>query len=99
VEGDLKQVAPTHFGIYSDPDWHFSAISSALDEVEAWMEKVMPTHPEIDILRQSYTIWNRASLEAQAVHRTLLHAHAAVNPAFMSADGIQRYWKKYREST
>ncbi len=97
VEGGLERLAPTHFGIYADPGWLFSAIAAALDEVEAWMERVMPAHPEIDALRQSFFAWNRANLEAQGGDPSLLGVHEAVNPTFMSADGIQRYWKKYRE--
>jgi glyoxylase-like metal-dependent hydrolase (beta-lactamase superfamily II) len=97
ADGTLARIAPTHFGIYHDPDWLFSAVSDALDEVEAWMEKMMPANPEITTLRQAFTAWNRDNLKAQGISPDLIDAHETVNPAFMSADGIQRYWQKFRK--
>ncbi len=94
--GSLERVAPTHSGIYSDPEWHFSAVAAALDEVEAWMEQVMPANPEIETLRRAFTDWNQANLKAHGVDSVLVDAFEAPNPSFMSADGIQRYWRKYR---
>ena len=41
----MTHIVPTHYGVYDDPEWHLAALSAALDEVEAWMEAVMPSEP------------------------------------------------------
>jgi glyoxylase-like metal-dependent hydrolase (beta-lactamase superfamily II) len=96
--GRLERIAPTHFGIYTDPGWHLSAVAQALDEVETWMERVLPTSPPIEALRQQFTAWNAANLQAQGLDSLTLSAHEAANPSFMSADGIHRYWNKFRDA-
>lgn len=94
--GSFTRIAPTHFGIYDDAGWHIEALFEALDEVEAWMEKVMPANPDIHDLRQRFTDWtNQVSLQ-KGMDSTVLNVQEAANPSFMSADGIQRYWRKYR---
>ncbi len=97
--GGLNFIAPTHFGVYPDPDWHLHAIGDALDEVEAWILHSLPSQPPIDELRRAFTAWNTANLQAHGLQPDSLRAHEAANPSFMSADGIYRYWQKFRAET
>jgi glyoxylase-like metal-dependent hydrolase (beta-lactamase superfamily II) len=96
TEHNIHRVAPTHFGVYTDPDWHLAAVRDALDEIEAWMEAVMPQDPPIEDLRQRFGAWSRQVSLEKGLDPSLLPVQEAANPAFMSADGIQRYWRKNR---
>jgi glyoxylase-like metal-dependent hydrolase (beta-lactamase superfamily II) len=95
--GSFKRIAPTHFGIYEDAAWHLNEISQGLEEVDAWMKDVMPSDPEIDQLRHKFSAWTEEVSMKKGLDPRLLNVQEAANPAFMSADGIQRYWRKFRQ--
>lgn len=93
---EFKYIAPTHYSICNDPEWQLAALERALDEIDAWIENIMPTDPSIEKLRVLIT-----ELEHQRVIESGLDdiheaAQYAANPPFMSADGVYRYWHKYR---
>lgn len=95
-EAKFKRIAPTHFGIYDDADWHLNALESELDQIEAWLAQVMKNDPSIDQLRERYIDWIRSRDSAHWLDQEWSLANEAANPAFMSAMGMHRYWKKYR---
>ncbi len=92
----LRRVIPTHFGIFDDPDWHFAAIHRILDDVDAWLSQVMPTDPPIETLRQAFVDWMEEQGRAIGLPEDVRQAYLLANPLGMSADGLQRYWKKFR---
>ncbi len=92
----MTHIVPTHYGVYDDPDWHLAALSEALDEVEAWMEAVMPSEPSTEELRQRFAAFEQQRLERSGIRAEGSRSHALANPTDMSADGIARYWRKYR---
>lgn len=92
----FQQIAPTHFGIFKDPDWHLAAISKSLDEVEEWMQAIMPTEPEMDDLTRSFMNWTRMNSIHSGISEDQFHAYETANPSWMSSAGIHRYWHKYR---
>jgi glyoxylase-like metal-dependent hydrolase (beta-lactamase superfamily II) len=97
----LRQAAPTHlalthFGLYDDPDWHLSAAAQALDELEAWMTAVMPSDPPVEALYEQFAAWNRTSFFAAGLDAEWLAVYEVGSPTTMSADGIRRYWQKFR---
>ncbi len=94
---NIRRIAPTHFGIYTDPDWQLANASEVLNEVEQWLNLVMPSHPDIDKLRQEFAGWMAGLSAEQHLQPDLVSTEESVNPAFMSADGLFRYWRKYRE--
>jgi glyoxylase-like metal-dependent hydrolase (beta-lactamase superfamily II) len=92
----IQRIAPTHFGIFEDAGWHFKALVQALDDVEAWIEAIMPSDPPIEELNERFISWSRRrSLEA-GVPTQIIDAYEAANPSWMSSSGIQRYWRKFR---
>lgn len=93
----FRRIAPTHFGIYDDPQWHLAALGRELDEVEAWIEEVMPAGPGLEELRSRFQAWVSARARKNGLEPAVADALEAANPSFMSADGIQRYWKKFRQ--
>jgi glyoxylase-like metal-dependent hydrolase (beta-lactamase superfamily II) len=93
---DARHVVPTHFGIFDDPDWHFDAIHRVLDEVDGWLAEVMPADPPIEELREKFVTWMEAQGRAIGLPDDVREAYLLANPLGMSADGLQRYWRKFR---
>jgi glyoxylase-like metal-dependent hydrolase (beta-lactamase superfamily II) len=89
-------VVPTHFGIFDDPDWHFDAIHTVLDDVARWLEQVMPADPPLEELRQAFVAWMESQGRAIGLPQEVREAYLLANPLGMSADGLQRYWRKFR---
>jgi len=92
------RIAPTHFGIYNDPEWQFDILERALEDVSSWLEAVMPADPPIEELRARFTEWMDDEARAAGLDGDVLAAYALANPLGMSADGLQRYWRKFRVS-
>jgi glyoxylase-like metal-dependent hydrolase (beta-lactamase superfamily II) len=91
------RIIPTHFGIYQDAAWHLQAVLDALAEVETWVEEKLPLNPTIEDLRQEFNEFERTRAQKYHVERTTLNTQQTANPASMSADGIYRYWNKFRK--
>ena len=92
----FSRIAPTHFGIYDDAEWHLNALEGAIDEAEQWIERVMPLNPSLDELRKNFVEWTKQLNLEQGLDSMQIKLHEAANPSFMSADGIHRYWHKFR---
>ena len=92
----FSKIAPTHFGIFADPDWHMSALMMALDEIEDWMQTIMPGDPDIEQLKSAITEWARQRSIEDGAESAIIDSYETANPSWMSAYGIQRYWRKYR---
>jgi glyoxylase-like metal-dependent hydrolase (beta-lactamase superfamily II) len=95
---NIKAMAPTHFGMFEDVAWHLDEVDRGLNSASRWLEETMPSAPDVDEMRQSYTDWvvdegRRMGLDAEVVR-----AYELANPLGMSADGLLRYWKKVRNA-
>lgn len=94
----FARIAPTHFGIFDDPEWHLHEVEKAIDDAERWMEEVMPADPSIEELRQLFTERTLADNEKLGLSEEVVNAYQLANPPGMSADGLMRYWKKVRNA-
>jgi glyoxylase-like metal-dependent hydrolase (beta-lactamase superfamily II) len=92
----FKRIAPTHFGIFEDVEWHLNFMLKMLDEVETWLERVMPQNLPVDELKANFVAWMEAQARAQGLTADTIEAYRLANPLSMSVDGVVRYWKKYR---
>jgi len=92
----FARIAPTHFGIYDDPDWQLRQVELALDSAERWLEQTMPSDPPVEELRAQFTAWTEEEGRQQGLSAEVVQAYTLANPPGMSADGLQRYWKKVR---
>lgn len=92
-----ESIIPTHFGVYQDVDWHLQAVLNELDEVEGWMEGTMSTNPSLDELRQNFIEFEKHRIQKHGIEPATAEAQQIANPSYMSADGILRYWNKYRK--
>jgi glyoxylase-like metal-dependent hydrolase (beta-lactamase superfamily II) len=92
----FAHIAPTHFGIFDDPQWQLDEVEKGLDSASRWLEHAMPAQPPIEELRQSFTDWMMKEGEQIGLDMETVKAYELANPLGMSADGLLRYWKKVR---
>lgn len=92
---DFSRIAPTHFGIYEDVDWHLDALLEGIQEAEAWMMEMMPKDLPLETLREEFTSWAESRSLSEGLKESWLEAFEEANPSGMSADGLLRYWKKH----
>ena len=92
----FNRIAPTHFGIFNDPQWHLDFLESELNATEKWLETVMPVEPTAEELRQKFTDWMNEQGAEQGLNADAVRAYGLACPLGMSADGLMRYWKKVR---
>ena len=95
----FRRIAPTHFGIYDDPDWQLREVEKGLDNAERWLEQTMSEDPAppIEALRQSFTDWMTEEAAEMNLSEDVVRAYELANPPGMSADGLLRYWRKVRK--
>lgn len=93
---NFKKIAPTHFGMYADVDWHLNTLQRDLDATEIWLEKIMPSQPSLETLRDEFTKWMEQQSREQGLSEEVIQVYTVSNPIGMSADGLLRYWKKYK---
>jgi hypothetical protein len=68
-----------------------------LDEVKAWIEEKLPLNPSLEEFRQQFVEFEQIRAENYNVKKATVEAQQIANPSFISADGIYRYWNKYRK--
>jgi glyoxylase-like metal-dependent hydrolase (beta-lactamase superfamily II) len=93
---NIQTFATTHFGVHEDAAWHLDAIEHHLDEIESWMEAVMPGNPSKEYLRSIFKDWLDSKAEQAGLTKNMITAYDTAISSQMSADGIYRYWHKYR---
>lgn len=96
--GAFRYLAPTHFGLFDDPDWHLDAVQQALDDVEQWILQVMPADPSPEELKDLFVHWTEKRSLQVGLQPEMLGPFEAANPSWMSAYGIYRYWHKVRNA-
>lgn len=95
-EQKFSRIAPTHFGIYEDPAWHLREVEKGLDAAERWLEQTLPSDPPVEELRARFAAWVEEEGRQQGLDADTVKIYELANPLGMSADGLQRYWKKVR---
>jgi glyoxylase-like metal-dependent hydrolase (beta-lactamase superfamily II) len=92
----FQRIAPTHFGIFDDTGWQLDEMDKTLTEVETWLAGVMKREPSIEELREEFTVWMQEQGRVKNLSVDVVEAYSLANPVAMSADGLLRYWKKFR---
>ena len=93
----FNRIAPTHFGIFDDPEWQLNEVEKNLGAVSAWLEEVVPSETAIEELRERLAAWMKEQALISGLSEQVLKTYEIANPLGMSADGLQRYWKKHRQ--
>jgi len=98
IEHHPKQIIPTHFGVYPDAEWHLNAVLELLDIVESWIEETMVLSLSSEEIRNVFIQFESMRAQQAGLQDISVDAQQTANPSVMSADGIYRYWNKYRRS-
>ena len=93
---DIEAIAPTHFGIFPDAHGHLGWLSKELDAVDNWMTDFMPAEPSVEDIDTHFREWMKERAEKDELDEGQIQEYELANPSWMSAPGIQRYWRKYR---
>jgi glyoxylase-like metal-dependent hydrolase (beta-lactamase superfamily II) len=91
-----RSIALTHFGIYDDAPAHLDLASHCLDEIENWLELVMPEIPDVETLQERYITWLHERGRLLGLDEETLTSYDYASPAQMGASGLFRYWHKVR---
>ncbi|NJN80025.1 MAG: hypothetical protein HC797_05895 [Anaerolineales bacterium] len=83
---------------YDDADWQLNELQRNLDATEVWLENVMPANPSLEELREKFTAWMEQQSREQGLSEEVIQVYTVSNPIGMSADGLLRYWKKYKDA-
>ena len=92
----MRRIAPTHFGIFDDPDWQLREVERELGETERWLETVMLPGPDVEELRHQFLDWMHSEGLEHGLDADAIRSYDLANPLGMSADGLLRYWHKVR---
>ena len=95
---NFKRVAPTHFSIFDDAEAHLNSALDAVDETSRWLDEVMPAQPTVDELGVQVVAWMQAQAQIKGVNEETLQVYEIANPLHMSATGLARYWRKFRQA-
>lgn len=93
---NIRQIAATHFGVHSDAGWHLDTLARTLDEIETWAEAAMSTAPTRDKFRQQFATWMQSNSVKAGLDSQMIAAYDVAISSQMSADGLWRYWNKFR---
>lgn len=94
----FSRIAPTHFGIFDDAEWQLNELDKNLIAIEKWLAEIMPAGPSIEELRAKFEKWMSEQACEQGLSEDAILAYALSNPIGMSADGMMRYWMKFRSA-
>ena len=94
-QSSFTHLLPTHFGAFSDIDWHLDAIERTLDEVGDWMAVFMPQNLPGERLKAEFLRWEAARSRVDKIDPDCQDVYQTANPVEISLLGIQRYWKKF----
>jgi len=93
---DCKWIAPTHFGVFDDPERHLDDLARLIDAIDEWISKLMPSDPSVEEIDARFQEWTLQQSQAAGISPDMISKYEAANPTWMSAAGIKRYWNKYR---
>lgn len=94
----IPRIAPTHFGIFNDASWHLGSLSELLDQTIAWIERMMVSDPPVEEINARLNEWTSQRALSDGVSPEQIQAYESANPSWMSGYGIQRYWRKFRNT-
>ncbi len=97
LEQNFKRIAPTHFSIFDDAEQHMLNGLKAVEATEKWIEETMPANPEINQLGAKFEAWMYTEAKAANISDKDIETYVIANPLHMSATGISRYWKKFKQ--
>lgn len=98
VKENFRTIYPTHFGAVENVREHLGAFRALMDESVEWIRVKMEAGVARDEMVVQHLAWYRQRATALGTGEEEIHQQEGANPAFMSVDGLMRYWKKKWEA-
>ena len=98
VKENFHTIYPTHFGAVHNVREHLDAFRALMDQAVEWIRVKMEAGVTRDEMVTQYVAWNRQRAATLGIPEEEIDQQEGANPAFMSVDGLMRYWKKRRET-
>ena len=84
----------THFGPFADALEHLDGVGRSLRGLSAWVLERLRAGDGEDALVAGVDAYARGVVDGVASREGLARSYQLANPAFMSAAGLARYWRK-----
>jgi glyoxylase-like metal-dependent hydrolase (beta-lactamase superfamily II) len=97
-EAGVKRMAPTHFGLYDDAQWHLDKLERTLDHIQEWTANEMAAAPTQEQFREKYVVLLNDLAAADGYDTLQIEQYNNAAGGGALADGVYRYWKKYRQT-
>lgn len=95
-DANITRLAPTHYGLYGDVAWHLDALERNLDALERWTASEMAHQPDANAFRAQFASFLQEFAASDGYTAAQVRPYDNAAGSDMSADGVYRYWKKYR---
>ena len=86
---------PTHFGIKDDAQAHFDSLDENIHRIAEWMRQEVLTGTGEATVVQRFQSFMDALLASHGLDERTIQDYEIADPAFMSVNGLARYWKKH----
>lgn len=95
----IRALAPTHFGAHEEVEWQFDEVVARLQALITWLDRTMEGDPlSRELFQERFIEWAHSRVRSEAKDRDLHARVEVVNPAWMSAQGVYRYWRKHHSA-
>ncbi|WP_022835090.1 MBL fold metallo-hydrolase [Salisaeta longa] len=88
---DLDEIAPTHFGRYTDVAAHLDSLEASVEAADAWIETALADDPDDETLERRVSNWLEERARADGVTDAQWARYETANPSWMAAAGLRRY--------
>ncbi len=89
-----RWVCPTHFGIFDDAEDHWDSLEEHLGIISRWVREGMAGGASEDELIPPFQAFMADLLAKRGLPARLVEDYETADPAFMSVQGLLRYWRK-----
>lgn len=91
---DFTAIYPTHYGRVDKWRLQLQTLVALINEAAEFVRCRMADGLEREAILNHYLAWHQRRLDSAGVSADLAARYEAANPAFMSVDGLMRYWRK-----
>jgi glyoxylase-like metal-dependent hydrolase (beta-lactamase superfamily II) len=91
---DFAAIYPTHYGRVDKWRRQLQTLTGLINEAAEFVRCRMADGLEREAILDHYLAWHQRRLESAGVSADLAARYEAANPAYMSVDGLMRYWRK-----
>jgi glyoxylase-like metal-dependent hydrolase (beta-lactamase superfamily II) len=84
----------THYGRVDNKNAHLDALATNLQDWADWMRPHYEVQTPVSDIVPLFEKYVQGQLEAHGLDQAAMQRYHAANPAFMSVNGLLRYWKK-----